>query len=136
MKRRRRIIGAGVVGVAAVVVLGLAWWGVAMLGASVGGLSRTNAIAMASGDLNSTTPTQVRQTVPGPFWFFRDGATDSISPGYRLVWAVTFNGTFEGSCGGAPPPGTTRQCPPPNHTKTVILDYFSGAFVMAMTGPP
>jgi hypothetical protein len=72
--------------------------------------------------------------VPGLFWFFRGGATDAVSPGYRLSWAVTFRGTFSGSCPPAGPSGPS-QCLPTDHTETVILDYRTGAFIMASITP-
>jgi hypothetical protein len=53
-------------------------------------------------------------------------------PGDHLVWAVVVSGTFQGSCGPAPAPGTTpRPCPPPAKRATVVVDYFTGEFIVA-----
>ena len=52
--------------------------------------------------------------------------------GDQWVWAVVVSGTFWFSCGPAPEPGQTQApCPPPAKTQTVLLDYFTGKFLMA-----
>jgi hypothetical protein len=113
----------------ALLLVGL-WVGVAVAGVPFGGISKGEATTLASHQVQSDSTRQVVGAIPGFFWFFRGGATDAVAPGYTLVWAVTFRGTFRGSCG---PPGA--QCPPPDHSEMVILDYRSGAFIMASITP-
>jgi hypothetical protein len=93
-----------------------------------GGISRDQAIRMAShqGMVQSTTPTEVNWAKAGPLSQF---GRDPYSSANRLVWAVDLSGTFpRPSCGPYNPNGPTR-CPLPAHHATVILDYFSGAFI-------
>jgi hypothetical protein len=135
MKHRRRV-GGLLIGVVVFLILVAAWVGALELGLPVGGLSRDQAISLARRQIASTTPASVRVAVPGPFVLFRGGATDAVSPGYRLVWSIMFSGTYDAaSCGPAPLAGGTPHCPPPNHAATVVVDYFNGAFIMETIGP-
>jgi hypothetical protein len=128
--RRIVLVGLGVaVGVSLLMGLCLV---TLKLGLPLGGLTRDQATSAAAHRLSSTTSTSAQWAVPGPLVFFRDGAGDAAAPKYRLVWAITFSGTFPpASCGPAPSPGQQPRCPSPNHTETVVIDYFSGEFIMA-----
>ncbi|HUZ70504.1 MAG TPA: hypothetical protein VMU65_12425 [Candidatus Saccharimonadales bacterium] len=67
----------------------------------------------------------------GRFGGFDPSVGASVSSPNRQVWAVVFRGTFQGSCGPATP--APHACPAPNTTIRVILDYTTGAFIMAVT---
>jgi hypothetical protein len=55
-----------------------------------------------------------------------------VWPGDQWVWAVVVSGTFPFSCGPAPETGQTHApCPPPAKTQTVLLDYWTGKFLLA-----
>ena len=55
-----------------------------------------------------------------------------VWPGDQYVWAVVVSGIFPFSCGPAPEPGHTHTpCPPPAKTQTVLLDYWTGKFLLA-----
>ena len=93
-----------------------------------GGISRDQAIRMASHQamVQSTTPTKVSWARAGPLSQF---GRDPYSSPNRLVWAVDLSGTFpRPSCGAYNPNGPTH-CEAQARHATVILDYFSGAFV-------
>jgi hypothetical protein len=106
------------------------------LGLPIGGLSRDQAIRAASRQIASTTPASVRMAIPGPLILLRAGEVDAVSPSYRMVWAITFNGTYEpASCGPFSITGSTQRCPPSDHTATVYVDYVNGTFIMATIGP-
>ncbi len=121
--------------VGAVLAVALAWLVAAEADIPAGGLSREQATTLAFHQVQSDTPPESRLAVPGPFLLFRGGATDAVSPWYRMVWAITFSGTFQSSCGPAPLPGQTAHCPPPNHMETVVLDFRTGDFIMASIEP-
>lgn len=132
MKRLSRIVRVGLgamVGVS--LLIGLCLMALEV-GLPLGGLTRDQATSVAVHQLTSTTPASAQLAVPGPLVLFRDGAGAAAAPKYRMVWAITFSGTFPpASCGPPPPPGEQPHCPPPNHTETVVIDYFSGEFIMA-----
>ncbi len=135
---RRSRTAAYVVGAVAGAIISVvaATVGILEAGLPVGGLSRNQAIAIADRQVYSEPGKQVRWAVPGPFGLFRDHATDAVSPPARLVWAVAFSGTFPPpSCGPFNPNGNPPHCPPPDHTETIILDYFTGQFIMGSLSP-
>jgi hypothetical protein len=78
----------------------------------------------------SGTPVVFVSASSGRFGSF-ESAGDSVASPNRQVWTVVFRGTFQGSCGPSSP--TPHACPPPNTTVRVILDYTTGAFIMART---
>jgi hypothetical protein len=95
----------------------------------VGGISKPEAIAIATHQAYPTSTSQVRSAVPGPLWKFGHDVRSSPN---RWVWAVTFDGSFQPpSCGPYVPPPAKPRCPLPEHTYVVILDYFTGDFIMA-----
>ena len=79
----------------------------------------------------SGTPVVFVSATSGRFGGFEPTVGASVSSPDRQVWAVVFRGTFQGSCGPAIP--TPHACPAPNTTIRVILDYTTGAFIMAAT---
>lgn len=79
----------------------------------------------------SGTPVVFVSATSGRFGEFQPSVGASVSDPNRQVWTVVFRGTFQGSCGPSSP--TPHACPPPNTTIRVILDYTTGAFVMAAT---
>jgi hypothetical protein len=107
-------------------------------GITLGGISRGQATALAvnHAETESSTAPRVLWAVPGIFGLFRGGATDEVSPWSRWVWAVRLAGTFLGSC---PPTGITNGQGPlrcsTDQMETVILDYRTGAFIMASIEP-
>ena len=104
-------------------------------GAPLGGLTHEQAATAAREAIHEDQVTE-RWALPGPFLLFRAGSTDAVSPWRRMVWAVSFSGTFQSaSCGPAPLPGQTAHCPSPGHTVNVIVDYVSGEFIQADFGP-
>ena len=63
----------------------------------------------------------------------------SGSPPTRWVWSVVLRGTFgPPSCGALPFPGSHAACtpPPPATSARLILDYFTGAFLVASIPAP
>ncbi len=127
----RRVVYVGVAAAAVVILLAIAvgvFSHATETSLPPGGISRDQAIRMAShqGMAQSTTPTEVSWAKAGPLSQF---GRDPYSAPNRLVWAITFTGSFRwASCGPYNPNGPTR-CPLPARHATVILDYFSGAFV-------
>lgn len=79
----------------------------------------------------SSTPVVFASATSGSFGSFEPNVGASVSEPDREVWTIVLQGTFHGSCGPAAP--TPRACPPPNTTVRVILDYTTGAFIMAAT---
>ena len=63
----------------------------------------------------------------------RDVDTEQqVWPGDQWVWAVVVSGTFPFSCGPPPESGNTHvPCPSPAKTQTVLLDYWTGKFLLA-----
>ena len=133
--RRLLVIVAG--GLGAVLLAAGGWLFVeTSLGLSMGGIPRDQAIYVARQHVQSAVDTMEVGAVPGPFLFFRRGSTDAVSPWYRMVWSITFEGAFApASCGPSPPSGQATHCPPPQHRATVIVDYSSGEFIQASYGP-
>ncbi len=102
------------------------------------GISESQAIEVArqQAQVQSSTTVGLMQVKAGKFRDFRGGSTDAVAPGDTKVWAITFSGTFMGSGGPACP--SAEACDRTvtyNHTITVILDYSSGAFIMASVEP-
>lgn len=89
-----------------------------------GGLTRDDAIAVASAQAGSTTRLHVRSAVTGPFKQFSPNASSGDSSPDELVWAITFEGTFVHPC---PAPPAICQ---PAHVETVLLDYFTGKVLL------
>jgi hypothetical protein len=79
----------------------------------------------------STTPVSFVSATSGSFSSFQPTAEPAVSDPNRMVWAVVFQGTFQGSCG--PSSSSPHPCPAPNTTIRVLLDHASGAFIMAAT---
>jgi len=100
-------------------------------GAPIGGMTHSQATVAARAAIYGSHVSE-RWALPGPFLLFRGGSTDAVSPWRRMVWAVSFSGTFPmPSCGPMPAPGQVAHCPPAPHTVTVIVDYATGEFVQA-----
>jgi hypothetical protein len=94
---------------------------------ATGGLTRDQAVASAH---RAYPFDAVIDATTGPIDRFEPG--QARFPGDHLVWAVVVRGTFQGACGPGPAPGTTpRPCPPPAKRATVVVDYFSGEFIVA-----
>ena len=125
-----------------VVVFAIAWLAVKpLLSPPKGGLSQSAAESSAAGEAYSTTPVRVIFARPGRFSQF-EGASKTVRPD-TWVWAVSFSGTFlADSCGPEPTqPDQTVKCPPPGisapqHTKLVLIDYFSGRLIWASAPSP
>jgi hypothetical protein len=79
----------------------------------------------------SSTPVVFEAAASGRFGDFEPRAGTIVSDPNRHVWAVVFRGTFHGSCGGAS--SSPHPCPAPNTTVRVVIDYISGAFIVAET---
>jgi len=102
------------------------------------GISESHAIEAArqQAQVQSSSTVKLVSVRSGPFRDFRGGATDAVAPGDTKVWAIEFSGTFLSS--GGPPCPSAEACdrlPLTDHTITVILDYSSGAFIMASIEP-
>jgi len=98
--------------------------------------SQATEIARQQAQVQSSTTVELKQVKSGAFRDFRGGTTDAVAPGDTKVWAITFSGSFMGS--GGPPCPSGEPCdrvPAFDHTITVILDYSSGAFIMASVEP-
>ena len=100
------------------------------------GISESQAIETArhQAQAQSSSKVELLGVKSGSFRDFRGGATDAVAPGNKKVWAVSFSGTFQGSGG---PACISRPCATPafDHTITLILDYGTGAFIMASIEP-
>jgi hypothetical protein len=95
-------------------------------GGSLLGISRQKAVALARvrAQQVSSTPVSLVRAASGPSGAFQTGTPRP----HRMVWAVTFSGTFTPpSCGpaGLPP----HTCPLSVHTVRIFLDAGSGAFI-------
>jgi hypothetical protein len=97
------------------------------------GLSQGQAVtaAKATAQAMSSSPVSFVSATSGSFSNFEPHAEPAASDPNRIVWAVVFRGTFQGSRGPSSP--SPHACPAPNTTVRVVLDYASGAFVMALT---
>ena len=97
------------------------------------GLSQGQAVtaAKATAQTMSSTPVSFVSAMSGSFSNFEPTAEPAVSDPNRMVWAVVFQGTFQGSCG--PSSSSPHPCPAPNTTIRVVVDYASGAFIMAAT---
>lgn len=96
------------------------------------GLGRSEAIAAARRAAPDTI-SGVISARSGRFSDFDERSTDAVSSGGRQVWAVTFSGDFQRSCGPAPlTPEAQKECPPPATTMLVIIDRADGTFVEAL----
>ena len=96
-------------------------------GAPAGGISRERAIAVAMNQAYSMSRSQVLDATPGPLSEFGHDAKSSPD---RWVWAVTFEGSFEPPSCGPYRPGPPAPCPIRQHHYQVIVDYFTGQFIM------
>ena len=102
------------------------------------GISQSQAIEIArqQAQAASSTTVALMSVKTGPFRDFRGGTTDAVAPGDTEVWAIDFSGTFQSS--GGPPCPSGEPCDRPaslDHRITVILDYSTGAFIMAGIDP-
>jgi hypothetical protein len=79
----------------------------------------------------SSTPVSFVSATTGSFSKFETTPESGVSDPNRMVWAVVFQGTFRGSCG--PSGSSPSSCPAPNTSLRVVVDYASGAFIMAAT---
>jgi len=102
----------------------------AVFGPPAGGLSKSEAIRIATRDARSAsaTPPHLILVRRGQWREFRDGAGDEAAPD-RWVWAVVFTGLYPGQ-------GGPRSEPHFSHSRLVVIDYLSGAFVMAEEPSP
>jgi hypothetical protein len=113
-------------------LVAIALLGAVELGVPIGGLSRSDAVALATTmvrpmELPSFNQPSVAWATPGLLAFFVDRPLGSVSQWQELVWAFRLQGTFNpASCGPATPPGQSDHCPPGDHTATVVLDYRRG----------
>ena len=105
-----------------ILILGAA---IAGCGPGFGGITRADAVAAAQHAVPDSTGV-VSATV-GPISEFETG--QQIVPGSTRVWAVTLSGQFPFSCGPAPAPSTTKECPAPATSETVLLDFRTGEFI-------
>lgn len=98
------------------------------------GLGRGEAIEAARGAAPGRDAiTGVISAKSGRFSDFDVGSTDAVSSAGRQVWAVTFSGSFQASCGPAPlTPEAQKECPPPATTMLVIIDRADGTFIEAL----
>jgi hypothetical protein len=87
------------------------------------------AAAKVTAQTMSTTPVSFVSATSGSFSSFEPTPEPAVSDPNRMVWAVVFQGTFQGSCGPSGP--LPSSCPAPNTTIRVLLDHASGAFIMA-----
>jgi hypothetical protein len=97
------------------------------------GLDQGQAVtaAKATAETMSSTPVSFVSAASGSFSSFEPHDETAGSDPNRMVWAVVFHGTFQGSCG--PSSSSPHPCPAPNTTIRVVLDHASGAFIMAAT---
>lgn len=97
-----------------------------------GGVSREQAVAAARANYPDATG-----VVGATVGRVRDFAA-TVNPGDRWVWAVVVSGSFPFSCGPALPSGesgaTHGPCPAPATTRTVLVDYLTGGFVVGFSG--
>jgi hypothetical protein len=100
-------------------------------GSAHGGIQRDRAIAIARIEAVGQDPAAAAiGAQSGPFrQFWYPGSTDFSAPAERRVWAVAFRGRFATSCGPPPAADEHPQCPPPNETMMVILNYADGGFI-------
>jgi hypothetical protein len=122
-----------VAGVALILVALAAAVVVVEVGAPLGGLTHAQATAAARDAIHYPN-TAERWAMPGPFLLFRGGSTDAVSPWRRMVWAVSFTGTFAHPCGPLRHNDVAIRCPD-LHTVTVVIDYETGEFIQADYGP-
>src|SRR5437588_9677375 len=94
------------------------------------GISQQQAIAIAQEEIRVIDPEAeliaARADRFSKFW--NPGEHDFSLPAEQPVWAVAFRGTFPVSCPHVSP-GEQQQCPPPNTTMMVILNYRDGLVV-------
>ena len=110
------------------------FFGTVLLGCSLGsrpaGISRADAIAAAERAIPGTSG--VIEATTGPISDFETG--QQVVPGNTEVWAVVLAGSFPFSCGPAPMPGSTpHPCPLAAASKTVLIDFMTGEFVLAFS---
>lgn len=110
------------------------FFGTVLLGCSLGsrpaGISRADAIAAAERAIPGTSG--VIEATTGPIANFETG--QQVVPGNTLVWAVVLAGSFPFSCGPAPIPGAPpHPCPLAATSKTVLIDFMTGEFVLAFS---
>ena len=102
------------------------------------GLNQAQAVTAAEVTAQTMSGTRVSfvSATSGSFSNFEPTAEPAVSDPNRMVWAVVFHGTFQGSCG--PSSSSAHPCPAPDTAIRVVLDHSSGAFIMAATlaGPP
>jgi hypothetical protein len=95
------------------------------------GEGRAVSAAKSTAQAMSSTPVSFVSAASGRFVDFEPHVGTAVSDPNRQVRTVVFRGTFHGSCGPASP--TPHPCPTPNTTIRIVLDYASGAFIMAAT---
>ena len=97
-------------------------------GASLGGLSRHDAVTRAASYVDSATPVTEVGSTPGPYLILGWGPTEA-RPWYRMVWAIGLSGTFTGHC-----TSTEANACFPEKIATVVIDYRSGQLVRLRYG--
>ncbi len=101
-----------------------------IMGTKPAGISRADAIAAAERAIPGTTG--VIEATTGPISDFETG--QQVVPGSTEVWAVVLAGSFPFSCGPAPIPGSSpHPCPLAATSKTVLIDFMTGEFVLAFS---
>jgi hypothetical protein len=101
------------------------------LGSGHDGITRDRAIALAQLEIQGHDPEAVVIDIQsGPFeQFWYPGSTDFAAPAAQRVWAIAFRGRFDASCGPPPSAGERPNCPPPNRTMMVVLNYTDGSWI-------
>jgi len=120
---------AGVL-IAAAIVLALTQ----LSGLPPGGISRDEAIKIASGYTRSGADVRLITVQAGQFSKFRGDTSTAISADDRWVWAVAFSGRWSASCGPPDIPGT-GSCDSIT-SEMVVLDYFHGDRIMIKLPSP
>jgi hypothetical protein len=86
---------------------------------------------------SSSSPVTLVSTASGRFGSFEPGAGITVAEPSREVWAVTFRGTFIGTCGPAQiAPATAPRGPCSVGSTRVIVDASTGTFIMAEEPAP
>lgn len=105
--------------------------GVGIVGCDIGGISRADAIEIAT--RNGGPATTAIWAEHGPLATFADQRTLPEEPRSREVWAVRLRGRFPASCPFHP---NMANCPADAPTMLVVLDFRTGEFLFSEAPAP
>jgi hypothetical protein len=118
----------GLIGVALIAALVIAL--LVLSGPPLGGISKNDAVKIAWHYAGTGGAVKLSTVRAGHFSEFRGSSFNGVTNDNHWVWAVSFSGKWSGSCTSPLIPGEDTCNHLANTSALVVLDYFSGDFLL------